>query len=162
MPKEIIVDVNELRERASYYSSERIDRIANILGDQAKSICGNPDEIPGATFCAVAAEDNHPIKEIAVGNKTVGLPAGTVTIGRSSDCDICISDDNQVSRLHATLTIHVSGKTTLRDLESSNGTFVNNHRVLEVSLHAGDKIQVGQTYLVLQGLLALPVPEDES
>lgn len=47
----------------------------------------------------------------------------TITIGRDLSCDISI-DDNMISRRHALLRIHPTGKMELVDM-SSNGTFVN-------------------------------------
>lgn len=47
----------------------------------------------------------------------------TITIGRDSSCTICINDE-RVSRRHALLKIHDTGKMEIVDM-SSNGTYVN-------------------------------------
>lgn len=52
----------------------------------------------------------------------------TITIGRDSGCDIYI-DDRLISRRHALLRIHPTGKMELVDM-SSNGTYVNNVRLV--------------------------------
>jgi len=47
-----------------------------------------------------------------------------------------------VSRFHATLTVE-SGAVWIRDLDSSNGTFVNGHRITSRALSNGDSILIG-------------------
>uniref|UniRef100_UPI002ACEF82D FHA domain-containing protein n=1 Tax=Chloroflexus sp. TaxID=1904827 RepID=UPI002ACEF82D len=69
-----------------------------------------------------------------------------ITIGRAG-CDI-ILDNPQVSRFHAQLDRTPSG-IVLRDMGSTNGTFVNGQRVTApVALKAGDVIQIGAFKLV--------------
>ena len=68
-------------------------------------------------------------------------------IGRSTEA-IPIRDDS-VSRRHAELTPD-QGRWWIRDLDSHNGTFVNDAPVLErVPLGPGDRIRCGDTVLVL-------------
>jgi len=67
-----------------------------------------------------------------------------ITIGRSSSCDVVL-DDHRVSSRHAWVGI-VDGKALLRDLESTNGTFLNTASqspIHEVELCAGDTIFFG-------------------
>ncbi|WP_295434339.1 TIR domain-containing protein [uncultured Thiodictyon sp.] len=73
-------------------------------------------------------------------------------IGRGDDADLQLADDC-VSRKHAKLTV-VPGEPgvllTLTDLESANGTFVNDRRVLsEQHLQVGDLISMGNARLRL-------------
>jgi len=68
-----------------------------------------------------------------------------LTIGRSSRADISLSD-RQVSGHHARLT-RDGDRYVLADLGSSNGTFINGHRVKEVPLQSGDEIALGQTVI---------------
>ena len=49
------------------------------------------------------------------------------TVGRSADCDVCI-DDSHVSRRHISVAFE-RGRWCVRDLQSSNGIFVDNKRV---------------------------------
>jgi hypothetical protein len=69
------------------------------------------------------------------------LTAGRVVLGRSSACQIVFADDT-VSRRHAELRL-VEGRWMLRDLGSSNGTWVNGRRVLEAEVTAGDEVHLG-------------------
>ena len=64
-------------------------------------------------------------------------------IGRSSSADVPVVDD-RVSQQHALIEVRDTGH-VVRDLGSTNGTFVNNQRVHEAALRDGDLIQVGET-----------------
>jgi pSer/pThr/pTyr-binding forkhead associated (FHA) protein len=72
----------------------------------------------------------------------VQLPEqGTVTLGRSSSCELRLHDVD-TSRRHAEIVCE-AGDCTIRDLESTNGTFVNGERVETHKLEPGDRIQIG-------------------
>jgi hypothetical protein len=72
----------------------------------------------------------------------------TVTLGRSPDCDLQLTDPG-VSRRHARL--RYLGETfIIEDLASTNGTLVNNMPVGERQLAPGDRIRLGSTTLVYQ------------
>lgn len=62
-----------------------------------------------------------------------------------------VLDDVSVSRRHAVFTRTSSGRVTLRDLNSLNGTYVNGTRVEEVVLHSADEVQVGKYKMVFWG-----------
>ena len=66
---------------------------------------------------------------------------GCLVLGRSSACELVFEDDT-VSRRHAELRV-VDGRWMLRDLGSSNGTYVNGRRVMEAEVAPGDYIQLG-------------------
>ena len=60
-------------------------------------------------------------------------------------------DAPTVSRLHATIYPNSQGGYFLEDCHSSNGTFLNSRRLRQpVSLHDGDKIQIGPFTLVFR------------
>jgi diguanylate cyclase (GGDEF)-like protein len=71
---------------------------------------------------------------------------GVVTIGRSPDATIRIVDD-EISRVHARL-VNDRGRVSVRDLQSTNGTFVNGEKVTERLLEDGDKLQFGTTTIL--------------
>ncbi len=82
-----------------------------------------------------------------------------VTIGRDPGCDVCLADDQRVSRRHARIS-HEKGEWLVKDLGSTNSTFVGRERVLRLTpLSAGDQLTVGHTVLVLQGPHTTPAPE---
>jgi hypothetical protein len=70
------------------------------------------------------------------------LSPGEHSIGRQ-EADFELSNDSQVSRRHASLTVGEQGIASLRDLGSTNGTFVNNQRVESIELAPGDVIRIG-------------------
>jgi len=66
-----------------------------------------------------------------------------MTIGRATVNDICVSQDS-VSRTHATILVDEHG-VKIRDNVSTNGTYVNDHKIHEVYLKDGDLIKVGRS-----------------
>ncbi|NNN02141.1 MAG: FHA domain-containing protein [Acidimicrobiaceae bacterium] len=71
----------------------------------------------------------------------------TTTTGRHESSDVLL-DDVSVSRHHAVFTRTSSGRITVRDLNSLNGTYVNGARVEETTLHSADEVQIGKFKLV--------------
>src|SRR5512140_1118833 len=79
---------------------------------------------------------------LTVDGREIELSDGEVTIGRSRTCTVRI-DHESVSRSHALLTLE-KGAGVVKDLNSSNGTYVGGRRVLnETKLSDGDRIQLG-------------------
>lgn len=68
---------------------------------------------------------------------------GTVRIGRSDESEIVLVDPS-VSRAHAIVEI-AAGMAQVRDLDSTNGTFVNGRRVRIEMLRDGDELRFGNT-----------------
>jgi pSer/pThr/pTyr-binding forkhead associated (FHA) protein len=75
------------------------------------------------------------------------LPGVARTIGRSTGADF-ILDAALVSRVHCELLALGDGTLAVRDLESTNGTYVNGQRVETATLSPGDRVQVGRVELV--------------
>ncbi|HEX3144961.1 MAG TPA: protein kinase [Pyrinomonadaceae bacterium] len=73
----------------------------------------------------------------------------TFLIGRSENAHLYLPDDRFFSRHHCLLEI-APPRCFLRDLGSTNGTFVNGQKVAEVFLRNGDRIQGGQTVLEVE------------
>ena len=96
---------------------------------------------------------------------TLMLMDGVNSIGRHNDCQIRIRS-SQVSRRHCQL-FEEGNKLILRDLGSSNGTFVNGKRVLgQQTLKPGDVLTIGGVTLRVDLLAAAsksaaasPVPQ---
>jgi pSer/pThr/pTyr-binding forkhead associated (FHA) protein len=70
-------------------------------------------------------------------------------IGRSPDAHLYLPDDRFFSRNHCLLEINPP-HSFLRDLGSTNGTFVNGQRVREAYLNNGDRVQGGATILTVE------------
>ena len=75
------------------------------------------------------------------------LPGGVKTLGRATGADFIV-DAALISRVHCRLTASNDGQLEVRDLESTNGTFVNGARIEAVTLTPGDRVQVGRVELV--------------
>ena len=73
----------------------------------------------------------------------------TFLIGRSDTAHLCLPDDRYFSRNHCILEI-APPRCFLRDLGSTNGTYVNGLKVQEAYLRNGDRIQGGQTVLSVE------------
>jgi hypothetical protein len=75
--------------------------------------------------------------------------AAAVTLGRSQDCDVVVGEQT-VSRFHAEL-LHGDGdEWTIRDLDSTNGTWLNGSRVREARVFRGDVLRLGGLRLELR------------
>ena len=75
------------------------------------------------------------------------LPGDARTLGRATGADFIV-DAALVSRVHCRLTALPDGGLEIRDLESTNGTFVNGVRIDHARLAAGDRLQVGRVELI--------------
>jgi len=73
----------------------------------------------------------------------------TFLIGRSNEAHLCLPDDRFFSRHHCLLEINPP-HCFLRDLGSTNGTFVNGEKVSEAFLKSGAEIQGGETVLLVE------------
>lgn len=75
--------------------------------------------------------------------RRIPLGAEPTIIGRSSKCDVQL-DQESVSRNHARIS-RQRNNYVIRDLGSTNGTYVNDELIDEVVLRDGDQIKVGRT-----------------
>ena len=79
---------------------------------------------------------------------TFRLPPGSVkTIGRSTGAEFIV-EAALVSRLHCQLTA-TADSLQVKDLGSTNGTFVNGKRVSAAELKEGDKLSIGRVDLIV-------------
>jgi len=89
-------------------------------------------------------ETNDP----AVERVSFRLPAGSVkTIGRSAGAEFIV-EAALVSRLHCQITA-TAETLSVKDLGSTNGTFVNGKRVKTAELREGDTLSVGRLELTV-------------
>ena len=72
-------------------------------------------------------------------------PGGIKTVGRAPRADFVV-DRALVSRVHCRLEAHAD-RLDVVDLESTNGTFVNDRRVRRGTLANGDRLRVGRVEL---------------
>ena len=83
------------------------------------------------------------------------LEGDVLSLGRSPDNHIVVND-KRVSRRHSVLK-REGTHYVLEDLDTSNGTFVNNQRIQRHELVQGDVIKLGQTYFTYR----IPVAEQK-
>lgn len=79
----------------------------------------------------------------------------TFLIGRSEQAHLYLPEDKFFSRHHCLLEI-APPRCFLRDLGSTNGTYVNGRKVQEAYLNNGDRIQGGQTVLGVEVTVEQP------
>lgn len=79
----------------------------------------------------------------------IPLVKPTIFIGRASTCEVMLRDTS-VSREHAMI-VRSQGKVLIQDLQSANGTIVNDVRVtIPTELNTGDRISVGTRRLIFR------------
>src|SRR5260370_17487969 len=89
------------------------------------------------------------VKEVPVGGRPIG-------IGRSPDNDLPV-DNLAVSNYHARVYFE-GGRLVVEDLDSLNGTFVNDLRVERATLHDGDSIHTATHRIKLHPTAHTPAP----
>jgi len=95
--------------------------------------------------------ENKLVREVPVGSRPV-------TIGRAPDNDLSV-DNLAVSNYHAKI-YYEAGRMVIEDLDSLNGTFVNDLRIERATLHDGDKVHVGKHIIKVDTSGDAPVPWD--
>ena len=94
-----------------------------------------------------AVSNGQPVLDIE--GQRYSLNASSITLGRSSEADILI-DDTGVSRKHLEIRTR-GGVSTAIDLGSTNGSFVNGHRVHgSAELSDGSTITMGRTEITFR------------
>ncbi|ORT61488.1 FHA domain-containing protein [Streptomyces sp. CB03238] len=135
-----------------YAGGERLDAQRRVLGE--------PPLVDGAVLSLqVPGEDHAPMDGVPARLHVVAGPdaggvhllhAGQIRIGRSADADVPL-DDPDVSRLHCAVTVTESGRVTVADLGSTNGTTLDGAEVgpRPVRLAPGALLRLGESSLRL-------------
>ncbi len=79
-----------------------------------------------------------------------------LVIGASADADIVLTDDT-VSRVHALIEPHENG-IVIRDLDSTNGTFLDGARITEATVRRSAELRLGTTRLLIDFDSAVVTP----
>jgi pSer/pThr/pTyr-binding forkhead associated (FHA) protein len=79
---------------------------------------------------------------------SVVLTEKPIIMGRSSSCDVKLSDD-KISSRHLAIKLNKSGRVIIKDLESTNGTFLNGAKIDEAYLMTNDQLMIGQVSIWL-------------
>jgi pSer/pThr/pTyr-binding forkhead associated (FHA) protein len=89
--------------------------------------------------------------------KDIPVIKTSMTIGRKPDNDIVI-DNMAVSGHHAKISLQ-GNNYTVEDLQSTNGTFLNDKKILNAALRHNDAIIIGQHSLVFMNPEVQPKPD---
>jgi pSer/pThr/pTyr-binding forkhead associated (FHA) protein len=84
------------------------------------------------------------------------LKVERTTVGRVEDNTFPIAEPS-VSSHHCEILLRGS-EVVIKDLNSTNGTFINNERITEAPLKAGQTLRLGQVELKLDGPAPAPTP----
>jgi ribosomal protein L37E len=136
--------------------------------------CGTPVSDAADVVCPACGEPlptgrrrriSPVVMRITFPTGNVDIPAGTsVLLGRDpaeSLVAAAFARYDNVSRRHATVQVDDSGHATIRDENSTNGTYVNDDRVLpgvEVRLVDGDRVRLAAD---VTGSVSLPQAEPD-
>lgn len=80
--------------------------------------------------------------------KDIPVTGRKTVIGRRDDCQVRVPLPG-ISRQHCEIVV-AGDRVMIRDLASSNGTYVNNRRVNEATLKPGDRLTVGSIIFTIQ------------
>lgn len=85
-----------------------------------------------------------------VTSERVPISGEKLTLGKDEANDICIAHDPSISHLHMALERY-GASWVVRDLGSSNGTYLNGERILgEKQLRDGDELKIGSTSIIFK------------
>ena len=158
------------RPRVDLFADPAIDRTdARVEARFADPIVSRPGHGPGAPAPGAGREpeDDDPTATRAFAvprsaspravlrvsdpdgrTRDVIVERGSLTIGRATDNDV-VAVDGRVSRHHGRITGR-RGTLVYTDLASTNGSRVNGVPVTEVVLGVGDRLEVGDTSLIVE------------
>ncbi|HKS38868.1 MAG TPA: FHA domain-containing protein [Verrucomicrobiae bacterium] len=88
--------------------------------------------------------------------RTFTLVSGVNRIGRNPANDICL-DDPTVSGHHCEIVV-LNEEVFVRDLGSTNGTFIDSRRVSEAALRVGERLHVGSVGMALENPARVAIP----
>jgi hypothetical protein len=158
MERELQIDI---RQYVLRHSLTRDQRIAQTLEVHKRETLALPktdtrrtlleEKLDDAGYYFVTSTD--PMGKVPL-KKTVTL------IGREIYCDWAI-EDVRISRKHCVLQIASRG-ILVRDLDATNGTFINGKLVTDGYLKPGDKLSLGGYTMTLQGGKKAAVPTRSS
>jgi DNA-binding winged helix-turn-helix (wHTH) protein len=152
-------ELEELLWPRSYVTGSSLEAVVTAL----REALGDDAQMPrlilsvhavGYAFGGAVAQVGPPAAQIAPltllwSDRAVGLGTGEHLLGRGSDCSVLIEAPG-VSRNHARIVV-AGSSTTIADLGSRNGTYVNRRRISgPVLLRDGDEIAIGTVTITVR------------
>src|SRR5262245_62213464 len=111
-------------------ASSRDTNVTSVLDEQPAFT----RQRPGGTFLVIKGPDR---------GEAVALAGKPVTFGSAPACDLVLSDKT-VSRRHA-MALLEGNEVLVRDLGSTNGSFIQGSRFKEITVGFGAEIKLGRT-----------------
>jgi len=128
----------EILVRGAEWVFKQADKVVDVLLEQRKRPRPEPQPTPMPAHLTITEGPER--------GRQFPLTVRTTTLGRGRRNSI-VFQDAKVSRRHAEIRLQ-DGDFVLQDLNSRNGTFVNDQQIsTPVSLEPGDQIRVGDTVL---------------
>ncbi len=136
---------------------------AAVLPPAGKMIKFEPFKLGGQVTVMVSIKGTKILFTVQLGKSTLGHPvemdlnSGPFTFGRESGSSVVVKEPS-VSKKHAKLTVKFENgqyKVTLKDLDSTNGTFVKDGKITEKELQ---ELKLGPQPAVPAQQQAIPLP----
>lgn len=137
----------------------------DVISTKADGVTAITPALSSIKIASVAESRESPwslkAKTGSLAGKTYTVPSlGKLVVGRANQCEIQLPA-NSVSRQHAELALS-GGKLVVRDLNSSNGTYVNRKKVAEAELKAGDEVRFDTFSFEVDGPAATPAAAESA
>jgi hypothetical protein len=141
------------RERRDVHQQDDGAEASDDGGGSRMGTGGEADDGPSHTMVFTIPRPSSPAARLRVidadgAEQLCEFDGSSLTIGRAGDNDLVLAD-GRVSRHHARVTGR-RGTLVYTDLGSTNGSRVNGAPVGELVLGAGDRIELGDTVLVVE------------
>lgn len=83
------------------------------------------------------------------GEETIEFPLLNKTVvGRSSSCDLTLPD-KQMSGKHGSFELNAQGQLLYTDLDSTNGSFLNNSKIHKTVVKVNETLKLGNTTVII-------------
>lgn len=127
------------------------DQMLQTIGAQTITLSHQYPDVPVGSIVldeAAFASPNDSGFVLMMGNILHRLKIGCNTIGRFTDNDIVIHDEERMlSRRHCSIVVHTDGTAEIFDT-SLNGTFINDKRISRTQIQSGDKLRLGPKFSI--------------
>ena len=130
----------EVTSKAGVVEVIEVDEVESAPAEQPAA---QPSPSEPSPAQATASTPRQP--RLEVGGQAYPLVRAITLLGRGTDADIRVEDPG-VSRKHCEIVVGIPA--LVRDLRSTNGTFVDGEKIDEVALEDGSVVKIGGTSLV--------------
>src|SRR5215510_10030072 len=139
-----IFEAPEIEQAAAVAGTHGTVLASPVAARRQQTVVAPAEELPAKSCRFQLILDKYAVQDIP-------LDGGRLVLGRTAGKGRFAIDHSSVSETHAEVGITGDGRTTLTDLKSLNGTFVNGERIGTKVLEEGDLVQLGacESYLLL-------------